>query len=311
MNDIDAKTYLPRPTTLAAYREQFAGIVTDAGHEDGLRLKLASTDVVITPYAKSGTTWLQQIVHGLRSGGDMDFDDISRVVPWIETSYDLGIDIHAPQHWFPRAFKSHLTWHEIPKGGRYIVSVRNPKDVLVSLYRFSEGWFFEPGAISITTYANDSFLNPKENSGYWHHLLSWWPQRQRDDVLLLTYEEMKADLPGTVCRVAQFIGIDADGVLLRLATEQASFAFMLAHKDRFDDRLMRERSETIGRLKPNSSDSSKVRQGEVGSHAHELTPAIRQRLDELWLEKITPLLGFPSYRDLVEALAAETMATDA
>ena len=31
------------------------------------------------------------------------------------------------------------------KGGRYIVSVRDPKDVMVSMYRFSEGWWFEPG----------------------------------------------------------------------------------------------------------------------------------------------------------------------
>ena len=42
------------------------------------------TDVVITPYSKCGTTWLQQIFHTLRTGGDMDFDDISCVVPWIE-----------------------------------------------------------------------------------------------------------------------------------------------------------------------------------------------------------------------------------
>ena len=44
------------------------------------------TDVVIAPYGKCGTTWLQQIFHTLRTGGDMDFEDISGVVPWIETA---------------------------------------------------------------------------------------------------------------------------------------------------------------------------------------------------------------------------------
>ena len=44
------------------------------------------SDIVISPYGKCGTTWLQQTFHTLRTGGDMDFDDISRVVPWIETA---------------------------------------------------------------------------------------------------------------------------------------------------------------------------------------------------------------------------------
>ena len=41
------------------------------------------------------TTWIQQIVHMLRSGGDMDFDDISRVSPWIEVAFALGGDLDA------------------------------------------------------------------------------------------------------------------------------------------------------------------------------------------------------------------------
>src|SRR5688500_6333484 len=63
------------------------------------------TDVVISPYGKCGTTWLQQIFHTLRTGGDMDFPDISAVVPWIETAACLGIDINAEQRAEPRGFK--------------------------------------------------------------------------------------------------------------------------------------------------------------------------------------------------------------
>ena len=47
-------------------------------------------------------------MHGLRARGDMDFDDISRVVPWIELSHDLGLQLSAEQSAEPRAFKSHL-----------------------------------------------------------------------------------------------------------------------------------------------------------------------------------------------------------
>ena len=39
-------------------------------------------DVFISAMAKSGNTWMQQILHQIRSGGDEDFDDLYDVVPW-------------------------------------------------------------------------------------------------------------------------------------------------------------------------------------------------------------------------------------
>lgn len=38
-------------------------------------------DIIIAPYSKCGTTWLQQIFHVLRTGGDDDYDDISLLSP--------------------------------------------------------------------------------------------------------------------------------------------------------------------------------------------------------------------------------------
>ncbi|MEM7129906.1 MAG: sulfotransferase domain-containing protein [Chloroflexota bacterium] len=288
-----------RPTTLAEYKQANENFSTEQGRAYGRSFQLEPTDVVITPYGKSGTTWLQQIVHGLRTRGDMDFDDISRVVPWIECSYDLGLDLYAPQRGHPRAFKSHKSYHDVVKGGRYIVSIRNPKDVLVSMYRFMEGWWFETGSISITEYAQD-YLDYDEGGAYWGHLLSWWPQRYDENVLLMCYETMINDLPGTVGRVANFIGIPLDDELLEIVVRQSSLEFMLAHKNRFDDFLIRERSEKVCGLPP-GSDSTKVRKGLVGSHAYELTPEINAELDRIWAKEIEPTLGFPTY----EALAAE------
>ena len=70
------------------------------------------TDIIISPAGKCGTTLLQQTFHTLRTRGDMDFDDISRVVPWIETAKSLAIDINAEQVAEPRGFKSHLSWDD-------------------------------------------------------------------------------------------------------------------------------------------------------------------------------------------------------
>lgn len=288
-------TTVRRPTSLAEIRERMQGMGTDKGRALGRNFPLQPTDVVVTPYGKSGTTWLQQTVHGLRTRGDMDFDDISRVVPWLETSYDLGIDLHAPQRGAFRAFKSHLNWHEVPKGGRYIVSVRNPKDVLVSGYRFAEGWMFEPGSISIEEHARDGMLKPG-NYGYWNHLLSWWGTRQQENVLLLSYEAMRRDLATTIRTVAEFVGVALDDELYAIIMRQSSLPFMLRHKDKFDDKLMRERSEQVGGL-PSGSDSAKVRVGKVGQHREELPQAISDELDAIWRKEITPLLGFANYEE--------------
>ena len=70
--------------------------------ERGKSFQPRPSDVIITPWSKSGTTWLQQIVHSLRTDGDMDFDDISRVVPWVEASTDLEIDLEGEQRAEPR-----------------------------------------------------------------------------------------------------------------------------------------------------------------------------------------------------------------
>src|SRR6478609_1015793 len=172
-----------RATSVAELRERMARLVSPEGLAAGLAFTLRPTDVVIAPFAKCGTTWLQQMVHSLRTGGDLDFDDVSRVVPWIETAHDLGLDLDAPQRAEPRAFKSHLAADLVPKGGRYIVAARDPRDVLVSGYRFFEGWFFEPGSIDVESLGRVRFL---EERGYYVHLASWWERRDDPDVLFLS-----------------------------------------------------------------------------------------------------------------------------
>jgi hypothetical protein len=225
----------------------------------GMALRLRPTDVVVTPWGKSGTTWTQQIVHTLRTRGDMDFDDISRVVPWIEMSPLLGIDLDAEQRANPRAFKSHLPATLVPKGGRYINVVRNPADVLVSNFKFMEGWFLEPGAIGIEEFARETFFKTND---YYEHLKSWWPRRNDPDVLFLAYELMLKDSAASIRRIASFIGVPLDDELLALTLEHSTIEFMLAHKNRFDDAMMRELSERGGLLPP-GSDSAKVREGKA------------------------------------------------
>ena len=233
----------------------------------------------------------------------MDFDDISRVVPWIETSGMLGLDLEAPQRAEPRGFKSHLGYDQLPKGAKAIVSLRDPKDALVSMYRFMEGWFLEPSAVSIDEFAQGWVNATHERPSYWSHLVSWWAQRDNPDVLVLTYEDMTANPEANIRRVAAFCGIALDDDLLALTLERTSLAYMLAHKDRFDDLMMRQLSEARCGLPP-GSDSSKVRKGGVGGHRQELSAEIALALDSKWTELATPATGLADYGALQEALRA-------
>ncbi|MFN0094843.1 MAG: sulfotransferase domain-containing protein [Dehalococcoidia bacterium] len=293
-----------RCMTLEEAATRMAGMITPEGVAKGIALKLRPTDVVVSPYGKSGTTWTQQIVHTLRTRGDMDFDDISRVVPWIETSHDLGIDLEAEQRANPRAFKSHLSWDAVPKGGKYIVPFREPGDALYSAFKFQEGWFIEPGAVSLDEFAEKRFLSRKGGRDYWTHLLSWWSQHDNPDVMLLTYEGMKADLPGVVRRIAAFIGVALDPELEALTLEHASLGFMTTYKDRFDDSLMRERSERVCGLPP-GSDSAKVREGKVGSR-EVLSSYVRAALEQTWQEAVTSTTGFADYAAFEKAVRSTT-----
>jgi hypothetical protein len=289
-----------RARSLAEMREIQGRMAAPQDWVDGVKsYRPRPTDVIITPFGKCGTTWLQQTFHTLRTGGDMDFDDISRVVPWIETAKIVGLDIEAPQRAEPRGFKSHLHYEALPKGAKYVVSLRDPKDAFVSMYRFMEGWFLEPGAVSLEEFAPHWL----QNESYFKHLVSWWNVRDDPNVLIFTYEAMTADPEGHIRRLAAFCGLPLDGELLALTLERTSLAYMLAHKDRFDDALMRAVSEERCNLPP-GSDSAKVRKGGVGGHKSELPAKVAAAIDAKWAELVTPATGFADYASLEAAARA-------
>lgn len=219
------------------------------------------TDVIISPYAKCGTTLLQQMFHQLRmgdSGGDMEFDDISRVVPWIETAASLDVDINADQRTALRGFKSHLPYEALPPGARYVVGLRDPVDAFASFYRFMEGWLFEPGTIAMDEFFSVWLRESPDRSDYFTHLLSWWARRDQSDTLVMTYAHIVKQKRAEIRRVAAFIGADLTQETLALTERRTSRAFMLEHKSAFADPMMRRLSEERANLPP-GGDPAKIR----------------------------------------------------
>lgn len=255
------------------------------------------SDVFICTYPKCGTTLVQQIVHQLRSGGSMDFDEISDVVPWIESALDIGIDPSADQPWEPRAFKSHLMWRDVPRGGRYITVFRDPREVLPSFYRFFEGWMFASGSISIDDFARGLYLVGSASGRHWDHFVDWWPRVHDSDVLALAYEDIVAAPAETTAVIADFIEIDPGPDTVATAIRQSSRSFMLERPTQFDDHTLRVAREPVWGL-PAGGDSDKVT---AGSEVN-LSDGLLAELDAMWSEVVTPALGFASYDELRDAL---------
>lgn len=293
---------LSRAKTVDELTIIFMSFFDEKSKKRGLAFKPRPTDVIVSPYAKCGTTWTQHIIHGLRSRGNIDFDEINSVVPWIEIAYDMGRDLDTEQFANPRLFKSHVSWHDVPKGARYIVPFRHYDDAIISFYRFFEGWFFEPDTINLEELISWRWPRDKaERQGYWYHLSSWWEQRHNENVLLLCYEDMVADLPGTVRRIAHFMGMESDEELFEIVIHQSSREFMLQHKDKFDERHIRDIGGERAGL-PSPISSYKVTPGNSHDKNYQLSVELHQLLDDIWQEQITARLGLNSYEDLRAAI---------
>src|SRR5690606_10930394 len=111
--------------------------------------------------------------------------------------------------------------------------------------------------------------------GSWaEHLASAWRNRHLDNVLFMTFEEMKADLPATARRVAALMGVHLAAEELDDVLRQSSYAHMKAIGHKFD----------AYKLAPPWTDprGAMVRRGERGSAAELLDGAAQRRIDDYW-----------------------------
>ncbi|MFT7474709.1 MAG: hypothetical protein ACI81L_001638 [Verrucomicrobiales bacterium] len=286
-----------RPTSIDDMMSRLANFRSNEAAEVVNNFPTRPSDVFICTYTKSGTTWTQQIVHQLRTGGSMAFDDISVVVPWLETAVDIDVDPTADQRWEPRAFKSHLSSPEIPPGGRYITVFRDPLTVLPSFYQFFEGWFFEPGTIPIEDFARAFYIGGSASGRHWQHLIEWWPRIGDDDVLALSYEDMVADPDAVPPIVADFLGIELDDETMSAVIGNCRRSTMAQHGSKFEEILLREKRDPIMGL-PEGGNASKVN----AKTSAVLSLDLATELDAVWAETVTPTLGFASYDEFRAAL---------
>ena len=296
---------------IKALKQRLQGLETEEGRLKGLTFTPRDSDLFIVTTPKAGTTWLQQMVHQLRTGGDMDFTEINEVIPFLEVAHDLHQDLHAEQKAFPRCYKTHCWYDHCPKGGKYIVCLREPCAVAYSFFSFFNGWYFQPGEVSLEEFIREFWLtrgvpqSKMQNASYFHHLASWWPHRNDPNVLLLFFEDLKEDLECAVRTVADFMGITDEGHI-QVALERSTFSFMKQNVDKFDENVMKKLlNKACGLPKDAGMASSKVRVGSSAEGRKVLPKDIQREIQEKWETVVAPVTGCATYQELHRAWKEE------
>ncbi len=193
---------------------------------------------------KCGTTWMQHVVYEVLQRGHGDIVDTGRTMyaisPWIEALKSVPIE-QAPligSERPSRIIKTHLPAQLCPFSpeSKYVYVARHPVSCFASCVDFVatnigaaapplsevEAWFCSPELMWWGTWPD--------------HVRGWWQRSTSGtNVLFVYFEEMKRDLPGTVRRVADFLGMQplTDAEVASIV-EKTGFDYMQRHKDAFE-----------------------------------------------------------------------------
>lgn len=258
-------------------------------------------DVFICSYFKSGTNWTMQIAVQIAFRGRAEFDHIHDLVPWPDmppgSKYAIPLDDDAPVRAAPtglKVIKTHLPLGAVPysRVAHYICVVRDPKDVFVSGYHFSRAAALGPLMPRLPDWL-DVYLSPETPLGSWaEHLASYWSVRHEPNVLFLTYESMRADLPGTVDRIAQCMGVTLTPEERAAVIERSGFEHMKKIGHKFDP---------PGAPWSNGS-GAMIRRGQRGASGELLSAADQRRIDDYWRAELARIdCDFPYDREFTPA----------
>lgn len=237
----------------------------------------AARDVFVCTYSKSGTNWAMQIAYQIAHRGQGEFEYIHSVVPWPDAPMPgmVALDDASTFRAAPtgmRVIKTHLESEFVPysPAAKYIIVLRDPKEVVVSSYHFSASIF--PGPMPPFDWWVSAFLSDRFQYDSWiNHVVSFWPWRERPNVLWLNYHEMKADPRAAVERIAALMGVELSERERERVLEKSSFRYMKSINDKFTPKApLPERWAKRGVM---------IRQGEAGKSSELLTPAQQARID--------------------------------
>ncbi|KAF7480318.1 hypothetical protein GHT09_008340 [Marmota monax] len=239
-------------------------------------------DTVMVSYPKSGSHWVIEILCLIHSKGDTKWIQsvpIWELAPWLET--DVGYKMLNEREG-PRLLASHLPFHLIPKTlftskAKVIYVMRSPKDVLVSGYYHRSVTKLSKNPESLEQYFQ-WFLEGNVAYGSWfEHIRGWMSMRDRENVLLLSYEELQKDPRSIIEKICQFLGKKLNPEELDSVLKNSSFQVMNQNKMSNFEIL----SETF-----TTKNFKITRKGISGDWKNHFTVAQAEAFDKVYQEKM-------------------------
>jgi len=207
-------------------------------------------DIIISTYAKAGTTWVQQIIAQLLFDGKEGLE-VAEMSPWI----DLRVppkevklpEVEAQQH--RRFVKTHLPVDALvfSEKAKYVYIGRDGRDVVWSMYNHhanaNEKWYgalnetpgrvgppIGPPAETVHQYFRDWFAQDGHPFWpFWENVRSWWAIRDLPNVYMLHFSNLKADMPTEIRKIASFLDIPVDESNWNAIVEHCTFDYMKAN----------------------------------------------------------------------------------
>lgn len=210
-------------------------------------------DIIIGTYAKSGTTWMQQIVSQLIFNGEKDLP-VAEMSHWVDLRVppkEVKIPIIEQQK-HRRFLKTHLPVDALVFSGKakYIYLARDGRDVVWSLYNHhinaNNTWYDTlnntPGRVGAPIGLPESdpsayFENWLNNDGapfwsFWENIRTWWDVRHLPNVKLVHFADLKADTLGQIREIADFLDIEINEETIDDIVKHCSFEYMKSHADK-------------------------------------------------------------------------------
>jgi len=210
-------------------------------------LRFRDDDIIVATYAKSGTTWMQQIIGQLLFGADPDLE-VAEMSPWL----DLRVPPKAVKLPFVEAqthrrfLKTHLPVDALrfSPQAKYLYIGRDGRDVVWSMYNHhvnaNATWYAAlndtPGRVGPPIEKPPSDIRQywrdwMDRDGhpfwpFWENIRSWWALRDLPNVELVHFSELKRDLPGGIRRIARFLEIPIDESRFGRVVDHCSFDWM-------------------------------------------------------------------------------------
>ena len=102
---------------------------------------------------------------------------------------------------------------------------------LLKKFLGSDGRGFLPGGCDIQI---EKFLENQIPGGWWaEHTAGWWALRDRPNVYIVPFNQLKADPDGEIDRISAFLGVELSPEQRQQVIEKSSFDYMKAINYKF------------------------------------------------------------------------------